>query len=190
MSVRAIPQPVIETRRLRLAPLAPGDAAEMERLASDAAIAATTLSIPHPYPPGLAGRWIESIAGSWANGVSGTWSIRLLDHGVFVGVIDIRLEPWSDSGEMGYWIGTPFWGRGYATEAVRAIVDFAFSNMGLNRVHAEHFPRNVASGRVLEKAGMVREGTLRQAARKGTLYEDVTMWAILREDWERSRRGP
>lgn len=182
------PQQVLDSLRLRLAPLVPADADEMEVLASDAAIADTTLSVPHPYPSGVGRRWIASIGSNWGNGISGVWSIRLRDGGALVGVIDMHLEPEADSAEIGYWIGVPFWGRGYATEAVRAIIDFGFATLGLNRIHAEHFPRNPASGRVMAKAGMVLEGTLRQAIRKGTAYEDLAVYAILREDWLRASR--
>lgn len=195
-----LPQPILETDRLRLAPLVPADAPEVQELASAFEIHDMTLSIPHPYPEGAALRWIESIQSSWASGRGGSWSIRLRDDGPdgvpeadrlvggrLVGVIHAELQPENGSAELGYWIGVPFWGRGYVTEAVRAVIEMAFATLGLNRVSAHHFVRNPASGRVLAKSRMRAEGTLRQVVRKHEHYEDVTVWGILRSDWEATR---
>jgi hypothetical protein len=68
--------------------------------------------------------------------------------------------------EMGFWIGVDYWGQGFATEAGQAVIRFGFERLNLNRVHAHHMVRNPASGRVLEKLGMKREGALRQRVRK------------------------
>jgi RimJ/RimL family protein N-acetyltransferase len=84
---------------------------------------------------------------------------------------------------MGFWIGVPSWGRGYATEVARRVVGYAFEELKLNRVYAHHMVRNPASGRVLEKVGMRREGLLRQRVRKWGVFEDVVLLAILHDDW-------
>jgi ribosomal-protein-alanine N-acetyltransferase len=88
-----------------------------------------------------------------------------------------------DSGELGYWIGKPYWGRGYATEAAAAVLDFAFGPLALHRVEATHFTRNPASGRVMEKLGMRLEGVFRDAHRKWGRYEDIAQRAILADEW-------
>lgn len=183
------PQPVLETERLLLAPLVPADASEVQELASAFEISDMTLSIPHPYPEGTALRWINSIQGSWGGGHAGSWSIRRRDDDTLVGVINLELDFANSSGELGYWIGVPFWGRGYMTETLRAVFGAAFDTLGLNRIAAHHFVRNPASGRVMEKAGMRCEGTMRQVIRKHDHLEDVTLWAILREDFEAGRRS-
>jgi len=87
------------------------------------------------------------------------------------------------AGVLGFWIGTDYWSQGYATEAGRAVIRFAFEQLNLNRVHAHHMVRNPASGRVLEKLGMKREGVLRQRLKKWGVFEDVVVMAILREEW-------
>jgi RimJ/RimL family protein N-acetyltransferase len=81
-----------------------------------------------------------------------------------------------------------FWNRGYTTEAAIALVDFAFRQLGLNRVSAEHMVHNPASGRVLEKAGLRPEGLLRQHAKKWGRFHDVAVFGLVREDWSPS--GP
>ena len=85
--------------------------------------------------------------------------------------------------EMGFWLGAQRWGKGYATEAARAVIGYGFERPGLNRICAHHVVRNPASGHVLEKIGMRREGALRQRVRKWGVFEDVVILAILHDDW-------
>jgi RimJ/RimL family protein N-acetyltransferase len=75
------------------------------------------------------------------------------------------------------------WGKGYATEAGRAALRFGFEHLELNRIWAYHMVRNPASGRVLAKVGMEREGLLRQHVRKNEVFEDVVLMALLRQEW-------
>ena len=83
------------------------------------------------------------------------------------------------SAELGYWVRESHWGRGYATEAGREILDFGFASLKLHRIHARHLVRNPASGRVLQKLGMRREGIHRHAVRKWDVFEDVAQYAAL-----------
>ena len=85
--------------------------------------------------------------------------------------------------ELGYWIGKPYWGQGYCTEAARATLDFGFEQLGLNRIFAHHFARNPASGRVMQKIGMTREGRLRQHVKKWDAFEDLELYGILKDHW-------
>jgi [ribosomal protein S5]-alanine N-acetyltransferase len=89
--------------------------------------------------------------------------------------------------EMECWIGVEWWGRGYATEAARTVLRFGFEEFGLNRIHAHHMVRNPASGCVLAKIGMRREGLLRQCVRKWGVFEDVILFAALRGEWHGGR---
>jgi RimJ/RimL family protein N-acetyltransferase len=84
--------------------------------------------------------------------------------------------------ELGYWIGVPWWGKGYATEAARAVVRYGFDELGLHKIHAHYLTRNPASGKVLERVGMRREGMLREEVRKWGRFEDVILCGILRSD--------
>ena len=85
--------------------------------------------------------------------------------------------------EVSFWIGRPWWRRGFATEAAQGVVRFAFESLDLNRVYGHHLVRNPASGRVLARLGMQREGLLRQRVRKNDSFEDVVLCALVREDW-------
>ena len=85
--------------------------------------------------------------------------------------------------ELGYWVGKPFWGQGYCTEAAQAVIAYGFQTLGLNRIQAHHFGRNPASGRVMQKLGMRYEGLERQYHKKWGQFEDGLGYAILREDF-------
>lgn len=174
--------PTLETARLILRPFAMADAPEVQRLCGAREIALNTLLIPHPYPDGKAEEWIASHPASLEKGEGDRFAITLRDGGALTGAIGMLLHREHDRAEIGYWIGIPYWGRGYATEAVQAVIAYGFDELHLNRIYAEHFTRNPASGRVMQKAGMRHEGTLRQMHKKWGEYVDTDMYSILRED--------
>jgi RimJ/RimL family protein N-acetyltransferase len=179
------PQEVrIETERLLLRPFRSDDAAEVQRLAGDKEIADNTLHIPHPYPPGEALRWIGTHAGRRERGEGFTWAIvPREDDGQLIGAIGLGLAREHRRAELGYWIGTPFWGCGYGTEATTAVMEYGFGPLGLNRIHAYHFKRNPASGRVLQKCGLAYEGRLRKHVLKDDRFEDLEIYGTLASDW-------
>ena len=176
-------QPTLQTERLVLRPFAPQDAPHVQRLAGVPEVALTTLNIPYPYPDGAAEAWIARHAQEWAKGRVLTWAITGRGGGELTGAVGIDVHPEHARGEIGYWIAHTCWGRGYATEAARAMLAFGFGTRGLNRVQATYMTRNPASGRVMEKLGMRLEGTLRQWIRRGGRFEDVAMRAVLRAEW-------
>ena len=95
-----------------------------------------------------------------------------------------------DRAELGYWIDRPYWNQGYCTEAGRAVLWYGFTELNLNRIHAYHLSRNPASGRVMQKLGMTREGLLRQHAKKWGKYEDIVEYGLVRQDWMESSEQP
>ena len=178
------PLPTLRTDRLILRPFRMEDAATVQRLAGAWEVADTTLTIPHPYLDGMAETWIGTHVNAWERRELVTLAITLGADEV-VGAVALRLTLKHRRAELGYWVGRPFWNRGYATEAVRAILTFGFETLDLNRIHASHLVRNPASGRVMAKAGMRFEGTRRQHFVKAGRAEDVAEYAILRADIER-----
>ena len=183
-----LPQPVLQTRRLRLRALREADAEAVQRYCSDREIASTTLHIPHPYPAGSAISWIRTHPEAYASGQSATWVMDLPGCGL-VGVIGLGLQPAHRRAELGYWVGRPHWGQGYASEAARAVVACAFEGFGMYRVHAHHLSRNPASGAVLRRAGMRHEGTLRGHILKWGVFEDVETYGVLRDDFTAGAQG-
>ena len=175
-------QPEIPTDRLRLRPFEITDAEDVSILAGDEEIARNTLNIPHPYQREHAEDWIASQRGQFERRESVTYAVTRITDGTLLGAVGLILDAANDSAELGYWIGKPFWGNGYATEAARAVVVWAFGFLDLNRIHASHFPRNPASGRVLQKLGMRHEGRLRQHVKKWGMYLDLERFGLLRDE--------
>ncbi len=175
--------PILETERLILRPFALADAADVQRLVGDRAIAATTLSIPHPYEDGMAEAWIAGRQAMIERDESTPFAIVRKSDGALIGSINLMDIQAGHQAEFGYWIGVPYWNRGYCTEAGQAMLDFAFNELGLVRVHARHLSRNPSSGRVMQKLGMSHEGTRRRHVRKWDVLEDVEMYGILVDDW-------
>lgn len=173
--------PDILTTRLRLRPFTLSDAPHVYAIAGLREIADMTLSIPHPYPSGAAEDWISTHSGEWDAGVGITLAITTHDDSL-VGCVGLTVAPQHRQAELGYWIAPLCWGRGYATEAAVALLTIGFDQMQLHRIQARHFVRNEASGRVMEKIGMQREGVIRDGVRKGDHFETVVLYAILATD--------
>lgn len=176
-------QPTLRTPRLVLRPFQLADAAVVQRLAGDPSVADTTMNIPHPYLDGLAESWIASHAAGWEDRSSVTFAVVGPD-GALRGAVRLQIADKHKRGELGYWIGVPYWGQGLATEAVLGVLAWAFEQLELNRVQATHLARNPASGRVMQKAGMTCEGLHRESFRKNGRFEDIAEYAILRRDWK------
>jgi RimJ/RimL family protein N-acetyltransferase len=181
--------PTLTTDRLELRPFRDEDAEAIERLAGAYEIALNTLTIPHPYPPGAALEWLANMRKQIEEGRAVNFAIVVRETGELAGGIGLEINRPHDRGEIGYWLGVPYWNRGYVTEAARAIIDYGFRELGLNRIEAGHFSRNPASGRVMQKSGMQREGRQRQFVKKWDEYLDVELYAILRSEWEAGGSG-
>jgi RimJ/RimL family protein N-acetyltransferase len=179
-------RPTIETKRLVLRPFELSDAKDVQLLAGDRAIADTTLNIPHPYEDDMAEEWISTHQPKFETGELSNFAIVLRSSGKLIGAIGLRIVPRFERAELGYWIGKPFWKNGYCTEAAHAVLQYGFAVLKLNRIHASHFTRNPASGRVMQKIGMVHEGRARQHAKRWDMFEDLEFYGILREHWIRS----
>jgi RimJ/RimL family protein N-acetyltransferase len=177
------PLPTLRTERLILRPFTVADAPIVQRLAGAREIADTTLNIPHPYEDGVAEQWISGHQESYEQGKRVPLAITLTHGETVVGAISLMsLSQRDERAELGYWIGKDYWNNGYCTEAAREIVHFGFERLGLNRIIGRHLTRNSASGRVMQKIGMKREGTLRQHVKKWDRFEDMECYGILKED--------
>ncbi len=179
--------PTLTTRRLVLRPFTAADAPAVQALASAAEIAATTANIPHPYPEGAAAVWIAGHPAAHAAGSAAIFAITTPADGV-VGATELRVTPAMLHAELGYWIGVPFWGRGFATEAAAALLDHAFGALGLKRVYAHHIASNGASGAVLKKIGMRWEGRLRAHLHRGRQFHDLELFGLVDDEHEQRQR--
>ncbi len=204
-------QPTLETERLILRPFRMSDADTVQRLAGDRAVVDTTLDIPHPYEDGMAEKWISNHALWFERCEQVIFAVTLKNApaplaspeeqallatqrwqtatATLIGAVGMRIRLDELRAELGYWIGRMYWNQGYCTEASRALLGFGFERLGLNRIYAYHFVRNPASGRVMQKLGMTREGLLRQHVRKWDAFEDLELYAILRSQWPAGQDG-
>ncbi|PWW08641.1 RimJ/RimL family protein N-acetyltransferase [Paenibacillus cellulosilyticus] len=174
---------MMQTKRLTLRLLAPQDAEPMEHLVSDKEVADTTLGIPHPYPAGSSAGFIQGRMEAADRGEGYSFAVIRTEDGSFLGVVGLHLQQRHNAAEMGYWTGRPYWGNGYCTEAAARILQFAFEELGLNRVYAAAMTRNPGSYKVMEKLGMKHEGVLRSHIRKGDTYEDLVYYGMLRSEF-------
>ncbi|MCM3781781.1 GNAT family N-acetyltransferase [Neobacillus mesonae] len=173
------------TERLVLRTLEPGDAAAMETLIAEKEIASTTLNIPHPYPAGAAVKFIERRQEVIAKGEGCSFAVMDAANQVFMGVVGLHINNIHRHAELAYWIGKPYWGKGYCTEAAQRVLHFAFHELNLNRVWAAAMTRNPASSQVMKKIGMEYEGTFHQHIMKWGQYEDLDYYGILRSDYKK-----
>lgn len=178
------PHPTIRTTRLVLRRFDGDDFSALAALAVSRRIADAMISVPHPYSVEDAKQNVARYQLEWANGSAVSLAIALPDdaHGL-IGYIAVKhIDREHNEGELSFWIADTAAGRGYVTEAAHAVFEYAFDELGLNRICAYHVVRNPGSGRVLQKIGMVQEGRLRQRVNKRGVYEDVLLWAALRQD--------
>lgn len=178
----AQPLPTLTADRLVLRAFVLEDASEVRRYLGDARVARNTLTIPHPYPDEAADEFIARHGPDWQAGRRATWAITRRDDAALVGAIGLQLNRAHRRAELGYWIAAPEWGKGFATEATRRVIAFAFDEIGLHRVEAHHFLENPASGRVMRNAGMIPEGVHRSVVWRDDAPRDLASFAILRND--------
>lgn len=176
--------PALVTERLLLRAFGPSDAPEVRRLVGARETAATTLAIPHPYTTSMAEEWIGGLEARRERGEALHWAITRREDGALLGAIGLELAAQHQRGELGYWVGVPYWRQGYCSEAARAVVRYAFEALRLERLVAFHFARNEASGRVMRKLGMTQEGVLRKHVLKWGQRVDLVCYGLLREEWQ------
>jgi RimJ/RimL family protein N-acetyltransferase len=175
--------PTLVTDRLILRPFYIDDSPRVQELAGDQAVAEMTLNIPHPYQDGMAELWISTHQESFKNESSITLAITLKETDQVIGAIELDLNRKHHFGELGYWVGKPYWNQGYCTEAAKEVVRYGFENLELNRIQARTMVNNLASARVMEKIGMRREGILRQLHYRFGSFEDYAVSSILLEEF-------
>jgi [ribosomal protein S5]-alanine N-acetyltransferase len=179
----------IATERLTLRPLETSDRARLIKLANNWKVAKNLSKMPYPYTEAAADWWLGQQAGLWAGGKSLPLAITIADEligGIGVGMRDDRND---DEWELGYWLGEPYWNRGYASEAAIALRDYAFATLGLERVVAGHYADNHASGRILTKLGFRYTcEVMRESLSRGVKVKCLEM-ALPRERWEEMNAG-
>jgi RimJ/RimL family protein N-acetyltransferase len=179
--------PVLKTERLMLRAPRRHDVKTIARFANDRRVAENTARIPHPYTADDAEQFVVAV-----NRQPGEATFVILLDDEPIGACGV--EPRESDAEIGYWLGVPYWGRGYATEAVRAVIDHAFGDLGHDTLQAGARVSNPASRRVLEKCGfqwtgvgLYRIRAIKSSAPLDRFRLDRGLWSSLKA-WGRVKR--
>lgn len=182
--------PLLLTARLRLRPFGDADADRLFALHSSTHVMRYWDSAPW-NERARAERFIAMCGQMAEEGTGARVAIDRVSDGAFVGWCGLtQWDPGNRSASLGYVLDGAMWGHGYATEAAHALLRWAFDTLDLNRVQAEADTRNVASARVLEKLGFVREGTLREDCVVNGEVSDSWVFGLLRREWQSSMTVP
>lgn len=180
--------PVLETPDLILRKPAMKDAKDIFCYASDPEVARYVLWEPHRNLAETRS-FVRFLRSRIRAGYPSSWVVVLKQTGTVIGTIGfIWYSETNRSAELGYSFSREYWNRGYATQALGAVIDASFTSLPLNRLEAQHDVRNPASGRVMEKCGLRQEGILRDRIVNKGEYVDAALYAILRSDWENAQR--
>lgn len=170
-------QPLLTTERLILRPFQLSDTTKVQTLAGNELIANGTINIPHPYADGIAGQWIGKHLAGWHSQQSAIYAITLKSNYQLIGCVGLHNIA-DRTAQLGYWIGVPFWGKGYCTEAAKRITEFGFKRMDLEMIYGQHLSRDSSSGKILQKIGMEHVMTKNDATRVNMITENLEYYEL------------
>ena len=179
--------PDLQTPRLRLRKLAMHDAEDIFRYSRDTEVARHVLWDAH-RTIGESRTYLRYMLRRYRQREAASWGIEYRATGRIIGTIGFMwIQSDNSAAEVGYSLARDFWNRGVMTEALKAVIEYGFGRMNLNRIEAQHETTNPASGAVMRKCGMRQEGILRQRLYNKGRYVDVALYAILRDDYRTAR---
>uniref|UniRef100_A0A7S2XTP7 N-acetyltransferase domain-containing protein n=1 Tax=Attheya septentrionalis TaxID=420275 RepID=A0A7S2XTP7_9STRA len=187
-TVETIDSLQLETKRLLLRTFQTSlDSNVIHDLLQERDIAYNTQMIPFPYEKGMAEDFIHNAHKEAGEGKGLHLAVILKSEtNLLIGVVSlIKIEKNNEHqrANLGYWIGKPYWGLGYGTEAASEIIRFGFMDLHLDYIRSNHFARNPASGRIMQKNGMKHETQLKKKIEKWGVWEDVEEYGLLRKDF-------
>lgn len=179
----------IVTKRLCLRPLKMSDAKDITENINDLSVSKWLLVVPYPYTQKDAKDWIRDTRNKWKmkNKNDYTFGIELRKENKIIGGIGLhKINKFGGKAEIGYWIGKRYWKQGYGSEAVKAILDFAFKTLKLRRVEAGIFVGNLSSQKLFEKFGAKKEGLKRKSCRckADGKIKDEYIYGLLKEEYK------
>lgn len=174
--------PTLHTERLDLIELTQDHLKDVYRLFTDKRVTKYYDVIPLSEEAD-AQKILDILSARYKNKAGIRWGIALKGHKGIIGNLGFNSFTPGHRSTIGYSIEHEYWNKGYITEAISAILDFGFAELGVNRIEAEVMPGNAASEQVLKKLGFTHEGLLRQWMLWGGKYNDINMYALLKADW-------
>ncbi|MCO7319823.1 GNAT family N-acetyltransferase [Riemerella anatipestifer] len=173
--------PKIETERLILNQPLLNDIKNIVDILNDETYSKNTINIPFPYTIKSAKFWVELAKQGFENKTQYIFAIRTKENSKIIGGIDLGIELRFNKAELGYWLDNKYWNHGYMTEAVKAVINFGFEKLKLKRIYATHFDFNPASGKVMQKCGMEKEGVLKCHTCKNGEYQNHILYSVINE---------
>lgn len=178
-------QVTLVTQRLNLRALKMEDADSIVAIHSDKDMAKLmSESIPFPYSREDAVTFIENAYKNYRECENIEFGVTLKDEDELIGVVGIDINQKDDHVTLGYWLGKAWWGDGYMSEAVSEAVRYCFEDLTIHRVASHHFHPNIASGRVMQKAGLKYEGRRKEHYKKGDIFFDIIDYGVVKNEWE------
>lgn len=179
--------PTLFTDRLILRKIGVSDLADVYDYSRRPEVSRYLLWSPHSDPQ-ITKSHLKYIQTRYAKHDFFDWAVVVADSGKMIGTCGFsRLDEENNSAEIGYVLNSDYWGMGYAAEAVRRIMTFAFDTLGFHRIYARILEGNAASERVAQKCGMIRESTHRRALIVKGEYKTFSEYAILKEEFDAMR---
>lgn len=174
----------ISTPRMLIRPLVKDDLSGVVKIMHNPTIFNSTLNVPYPYTMECAEMWFATHEAGFLNNTSYTFGLFSNTTNELVGTMAIGHSARFHHGEVAYTIDEQFWNTGLCTEALKALIKWAFEEKGYHKVFGRFFTANPASGAVMKKVGMIHEGVLREHVQKNGVFYDLGMYGILRKDWD------
>ncbi|MGT2808728.1 N-acetyltransferase [Streptococcus iniae] len=172
----------IETEALLLRQFVLEDSQSVAIICNSDQVQKGTLSLPKPYTVASAIAWITTHKSRCEQDSAYNYAITDKKTGQLYGSVSLVRYPKTDLAELGYWIDPEVWNKGIATEAAKAMINYGFQIKNLHKITAKHFLYNMASGKVMAKAGMSKEGYQKQQVLKDGNYEDVVHYGVLNSE--------
>ncbi len=174
----------LETERLILRPVDLSDVPALHPLIDDADVAGELLNVPIPYAEEALAEWIRWALESVARRERFEFAIVLRETGLPIGACGLMDISWECMyAEFGYWLGKPYWGQGYMTEAARSVLRFAFEDLGMQTLHARVLATNERSSKIVEKVGFTLEFCARGELPRDGMLLDVLHYGLTREEY-------
>ncbi len=181
--------PILQTERLDMRWLTLDDGPQLRAICDNQAVAATSGSVAHPYPEDEEIRFVRKVAEGTEKGTWYCFGLVVRETGVLIGDVSLHLNEERFAAEIGYLLGEPYWGKGYASEAAAAALRFSFETLGLRRIEGRCVTTHPASARIMEKIGMTREGRLKDSFLKWGVFFDDYIYGITRDQWQAQQAG-
>ena len=176
----------IETKRLIIRPFKKSDYKQVTACCNDYDVAKSTMSIPIPFTDNDAKVFIESTLNTSKSDGTMELAVELKETKTVVGYIGlVGIYSQSKHAEIGYWVGKNYWNKGIATEAVKAMINYAFTELKLHSILAKHFENNLASGAVMKKCGMRYVGKIHEHEFRMGQYYTVMLYELLEKDFKK-----